>query len=82
LGLSYSRGHNSAGIGSVFNPSNFITNLYGADATLRWKPLRRAIYNSLLFRTDFFWSNAISFRSSTPSKTQHAFGMYSSADYR
>src|SRR5207244_2155492 len=37
LGVSYSRGHNSAGIGSAFNPSNFITNLYGADATLRWK---------------------------------------------
>jgi|SRR5882672_4390049 len=82
LGLSYSRGHNSAGIGSAFNPSNFITNLYGADATLRWKPLRRAIYNSLLFRTELFWSNRDQLSLVDTFQTQHAFGMYSSADYR
>jgi len=44
LGVSYARGHNN-------NGSNFLTNLYSGDATLRWKPLRRAIYNSFLFRT-------------------------------
>ncbi|GAC1634980.1 MAG: hypothetical protein NVS9B14_11650 [Candidatus Acidiferrum sp.] len=82
LGLSYSRGHNSAGIGSEFNPSRFITNLYGADATLRWKPLRRAIYNSLLFRTELFWSNRDQLSAADFFQTQHAFGMYSSADYR
>src|SRR5205823_1180577 len=36
LGFSYARGHNDQG-------SAFLTNLYGMDATLRWKPLRRAI---------------------------------------
>jgi hypothetical protein len=82
LGVSYSRGHNSAGIGSEFNPSRFITNLYGADATLRWKPLRRAIYNSLLFRTELFWSNRDRLSLIDTFQTQHAFGMYSSADYR
>ena len=82
LGVSYSRGHNSAGIGSAFNPSNFITNLYGADATLRWKPLRRAIYNSLLFRTELFWSNRDQLSLVDTFQTQHAFGLYSSADYR
>ncbi len=45
LGVSYARGHNSLG-------SNFLTNLYGGDATIRWRPLRRAIYNSFMFRTD------------------------------
>jgi len=82
LGLSYARGHNNAGIGTTFNPSEFTTNLYGADATLRWKPLRRAIYNSFLFRTELFWSNRDQLSPLDVFQTQHAFGMYSSADYR
>jgi hypothetical protein len=82
LGVSYSRGHNNAGIGTAFNPENFVTNLYGADATLRWKPLRRAIYNSFLFRTELFWSNRDQVSPLDTFQTQHAFGMYSSADYR
>jgi len=82
LGFSYSRGHNNAGISTTFNPSEFITNLYGADATLRWKPLRRAIYKSLLFRTELFWSNRDQLSPLDVFQTQHAFGMYSSADYR
>src|SRR5262249_57679931 len=49
LGASYARGHNELG-------SKFLTSLYGADATLRWKPLSRAIYNSVLFRSEFVWS--------------------------
>src|SRR6266478_6572961 len=53
LGVSYARGHNN--LGFDFGP-NFLTNLYGADATLRWKPLRRAIYKNFLFRTELFWS--------------------------
>src|SRR6266849_11055060 len=39
LGGSYARGHNTAGVGSTtFDLGNFLTNLYSADATLRWKP--------------------------------------------
>jgi len=77
LGLSYARGHNTLG-------SNFLTNLYSGDATIRWKPLRRAIYNSFLFRTELFWSARDQFSPSVPAlfQTQHAFGMYSSAEYR
>jgi hypothetical protein len=77
LGLSYARGHNN-------NGSNFLTNLYSGDATLRWRPLRRAIYNSFLFRTELFWSARGQFSPSVPTffQTQHAFGMYSSAEYR
>ena len=77
LGLSYARGHNNLG-------SNFLTNLYSGDATIRWKPLRRAIYNSFLFRTELVWSARDQFSPVVPTRfqTQHAFGMYSSAEYR
>lgn len=85
LGLSYARGHNNSAIDNPFtpvDPNNFLTNLYGADATLRWKPLRRAIYNSFMFRTELFWSNRDQLTAANAFQTEHAFGMYSSADYR
>jgi len=75
FGFSYARGHNEIG-------SSFLTNLYGADATLRWKPLRRAVYNSLLWRNEFIWSDRNQLSSLLARETQHAFGMYSSLDYR
>jgi hypothetical protein len=79
LGVSYSRGHSNllADFGS-----GFLTNLYGADATLRWKPLRRAIYKNFLFRTELFWSARDQLSPLNIFQTQHAFGMYSSAEYR
>ncbi|HEX9764364.1 MAG TPA: hypothetical protein VGA39_03700 [Candidatus Acidoferrales bacterium] len=70
LGFSYGRGHNDLG-------SSFITDLYGFDATVRWKPLRRAIYRSFLARTELVWS-----RRREPLDTQSALGMYTSVDYR
>ncbi len=70
MGFSYARGHNDLG-------SDFLTNLYGIDTTLRWKPLRRAIYHSFLWRNEFVWS-----RRDELVGQQRAFGMYSSADYR
>jgi len=70
LGLSYARGHNELG-------SNFITSLYGLDATVRWKPLRRAIYHSFVGRTEFVWSQ----RQQQPFE-QKAFGMYASGEYQ
>jgi hypothetical protein len=83
LGVSYARGHNDAGLGSTtFYPSNFLTNLYAADATLRWKPLRRAIYHSFIFRTELFWSARDQLSPLDIFQTQHAFGLYSSAEYR
>jgi hypothetical protein len=81
LGVSYSRG-NSAGLQTATNPSSFFTNLYGADATLRWKPLRRAIYHSFLFRNEFFWSARDQLSPANTFQTQHAFGFYSNAEYR
>ncbi|HVS87652.1 MAG TPA: hypothetical protein VHF01_05475 [Candidatus Acidoferrum sp.] len=75
LGISYARGHNA-------NGSDFLTNLYSADATLRWKPLRRAIYHSFLFRTELFWSARDQLSPVNAFQTQHAFGFYSDAEYR
>jgi hypothetical protein len=78
IGASYSRGHNDAGL--MLAPqfqNDFVTNLYGADATLRWKPLRRSIYHSFVGRTEFVWSD----RQQSPA-AQHAFGMYASGDYQ
>src|SRR5262245_48154139 len=75
LGASYARGHNELG-------SHFITTLYGADATLRWKPLSRAIYHSILFRNEFVWSARDQLSPTNTFQTQHAFGLYSSLEYR
>jgi hypothetical protein len=78
VGGSYSRGHNDAGLFLAPQFQNdFVTNLFGADATLRWKPLRRAIYHSFVGRTEFVWSD----RQQLPF-AQHAFGMYASGDYQ
>ena len=76
LGLSYARGHNDA---TQLNgtPGDFITQLYGIDATLRWKPLRRSIYHSFVGRGEFIWSQ----RQQLPQE-QRAFGFYTSADYQ
>lgn len=70
LGGSYARGHNDSG-------SNFLTQLYGLDATLRWKPLRRSIYHSFAARTELVWS-----RREQQTATQQAFGLFGSAEYR
>ena len=85
LGGSYARGHNNAAaaaVGTTLNPSLFLTNLYGADATLRWKPLRRAIYHSFLWRNEFFWSARDQLSTANLFETQHAFGLYSEPEYR
>jgi hypothetical protein len=74
LGFSYARGHND---GTAAQPGNFITQLYGIDATVRWKPLRRAIYHSFVGRSEFIWSQ----RQQLPSE-QRAFGFYTSGDYQ
>jgi len=70
IGGSYTRGHNDQG-------SEFLTQLYGADVTLRWRPLRRAIYHSFAGRAELVWS-----RREEPGGLQKAFGGFASADYR
>ena len=78
LGVSYARGHSPDADGS--------NQLYGLDATLRWKPLRRAIYRSFVARSEFLWAHTdvsevpqlalLNRRTITP------FGYYVSGDYQ
>lgn len=74
VGLSYARGHNN-GLPSL--PGDFITQLYGVDATVRWKPLRRSIYHSFIGRSEFIWSQRQQFP-----REQRSFGYYVSGDYQ
>ncbi len=73
LGLSYARGHNELG-------SDFLTQLYGVDATVRWKPLRRSIYHSFVGRTELIWSQRQ--QPLNLAGEQRTFGMYASGDYQ
>ena len=85
LGVSYSRGHNLFG-------SDFITNLYGIDATYHWKPLQRSIYKSFIARSEFIWRQqdqpslaacqTISCPLNFAPGYQRAFGFYASGDYQ
>jgi hypothetical protein len=84
LGASYSRGHSFWGDGT--------NQLYGGDITLRWKPLRRAIYKSFVARSEFIWSRtAVSpafvkcvegSPCVTPTHYEKPFGFYVSGDYQ
>jgi hypothetical protein len=78
LGFSYARGHNPLPGG--------VNRLYGADVTLRWKPLRRAIYHSFVARSEFTWGRAeqdpIATASLLPVPLLKPFGYYISTDYQ
>ena len=65
------------GVEDGIDVGRFTTTLYGIDATFRWKPLRRAIYNSFLGRGEVVWS-----RREQPDGLQKAFGFYVSGDYQ
>jgi hypothetical protein len=65
--------------------------LYGFDATLRWKPLRRAIYRSFVGRTEFIWARTQitnpllppgPFFASAPIREIRPYGFYFSGDYQ
>jgi hypothetical protein len=89
LGGSVARGTNDAGRG-------FHTTVFGTDLTLRWRPLRRAIYRRLLLRGELFWSRRDGETATDPVPpfepgsppagaerfTAHAFGFYASAEYQ
>jgi hypothetical protein len=70
MGFSYAHGHNDAGPG-------FTTDLYGADFTFRYRPLRRAIYRSFVARSELVWS-----RRDQIDGRQGAFGYFVSGDYQ
>ncbi len=69
LGASWARGHNDAGGGET-------TRLLGADATFRYRPLRRSIYTHFLARGEVAWSR----RSELPGPS--SFGAYGYLEYQ
>jgi hypothetical protein len=77
LGVSYARGRNPSGIVNDIDVGRFTTDLFGIDATVRWRPLRRAIYQSFLGRGEVIWS-----RRDQPSGLQSGMGFYLSGDYQ
>jgi hypothetical protein len=56
---------------------NFTTRLIGIDATVRYRPLQRAIYKRIQGRTELFWS-----RRGQEAGDVNAFGMYASGEYQ
>ena len=54
-----------------------VSRIYGADATVRWKPLRRSIYHSFVGRTELVWHHR-----QEPLDLRKAFGYYASAEYQ
>lgn len=77
LGFSFAKGHNTAGLADGVDFGRFKTTLYGADATIRWRPLQRSIYRSFVGRTEFVWSDR-----GQPGGAQNALGYYFSGDYQ
>jgi hypothetical protein len=77
VGTSVAMGHNAAGIVGDQDLGRFTTRLYGVDATVRYKPLRRSIYRSFVGRTELVWSRRQQFDGVQPS-----FGYYVSGDYQ
>jgi hypothetical protein len=79
LGLSYARGHSPYADGN--------NQLYGLDATLRWKPLQRAIYRSFMARGEAVWARtavngSTSLGASANPLIANPFGFYVSGSYQ
>jgi hypothetical protein len=70
IGTSFTHGHNDAGPDET-------TQVYGVDATLRYRPLQEALYKKAMLRTELFWS-----RREQPLGDAHAFGAYVSGEYQ
>ncbi len=67
---SYAWGNNDVGPG-------FKTQLIGVDATFRWRPLQRAVYQRFLGRAEVVWS-----RREQEDFAARAFGAYLSGEYQ
>ena len=77
LGASFVHGHNASGLVDDVDVGRLTTRIFGVDGTVRWKPLRRSIYQSFVGRTELIWS-----RREQPLSTENAFGYYLSGDYQ
>ncbi len=70
LGGSIAYGHNDSGPRET-------TRLFGVDATFRFRPLRRAIYQRFIARSELVWS-----RRGQATGTANAFGTYVGLEYQ
>jgi hypothetical protein len=70
LGGSFASGNNDVGPG-------YRTQLFGADVTFRYRPLRRAIYRRFIARSEFVWSQR-----EQQAFDAKAFGFYASTEYQ
>ena len=70
LGGSFAYGHNGV-------TADTTTRLWGVDATLRWKPLRRSIYTHLLAGGEIAWS-----RREDAAAAQASLGGYGYVEYQ
>ncbi|HKE83016.1 MAG TPA: hypothetical protein VKB50_04645 [Vicinamibacterales bacterium] len=77
FGGSYAHGHNDSGVVNGIDEGRFVTDLYGFDATFRWRPLQRGLYRSFVGRSELAWS-----RRQQPDGLQSSFGYYVSGDYQ
>jgi hypothetical protein len=77
IGFSLATGHNGSGIIDDVDVGRFRTNLFGLDATVRWRPLQRSIYRSFIGRSEVIWS-----RRDQPDGRQNTSGFFVSGDYQ
>jgi hypothetical protein len=70
VGSSFAFGHGDGGPEAK-------SRVFGVDATVRYRPLRRAIYKRFLGRTELFWS-----RRDVDLSNVQAFGAYASGEYQ
>lgn len=77
LGGSYANGP-SAQAPETFTLEDTNTELFGFDATFRYRPLRRAIYRRFQARTELVWSRP----RSNGLVGERAFGYYGSGEYQ
>ena len=77
LGASYARGHNATGVMDGVDVGRFTTDIWGVDATVRWRPLQRSIYRSFVGRSELLWT-----QSDQPAGRQRSVGYYVAGDYQ
>jgi hypothetical protein len=75
FGFSFAHGNSPSG---AAEPQHFKANLYGIDATYRWRPLQRSIYRSFIGRAEWVWTR----REVEPDLFATPRGMYVSGDYQ
>jgi len=78
IGGSYAFGPSAQDVDALPPSVNSNTELFGFDATFRYRPLRRAIYKRFQARTELVWSRP----RSTGFVGERAFGYYGSGEYQ